>query len=97
MMDILKAERWEVNEHFPEVPSELLHNDLWTTVMTDRWVYHDDILRLEARALLKAASRAAHSKPMADCRVLILGDNLAVVICAARCRSRDFRLLVQLR
>eukprot|EP00959_Pyramimonas_sp_CCMP1952_P235797 4927616-Pyramimonas_sp.AAC.1 len=53
--------------------------------MADRWVFADDILRLEARALVKAASRAAHSQPVKDCRVLLLWDNLSVVLCFCRC------------
>ena len=51
--------------------------------MVDKWFFDDDILRLEARALVKAANRAAHSQPVHDCRLLILSD--------------DFRLLVQIR
>ena len=97
VMETLRAERWQSNPDVKEVPSYLLARDRWKTVMADRWVLSDDILRLEARALVKAASRAAHSQPIRDCRVLLLGDNLAVVLCFSRSSSRDFRLLVQLR
>ena len=41
--------------------------------MTDG-LFDDGILRLEARALVKAASRAAHTQP-------VHGDNLPVVLC----------------
>ncbi|CAK0906248.1 unnamed protein product, partial [Prorocentrum cordatum] len=68
LLDILNSERWECDPAFPEVPHELLHDSHWKTVMADRWVFADDILRLEARALVKAASRAAHSQPVKDCR-----------------------------
>ena len=30
--------------------------------MADEWFFDEDILRLEARALVKAANRAAHSQ-----------------------------------
>ena len=36
--------------------------------MGDRWSFDDDILRLEALALVKAAERAVHSQPVHDCR-----------------------------
>ncbi|CAK0800111.1 unnamed protein product, partial [Prorocentrum cordatum] len=57
---VLASERWELDPSFPEVPSWLLHDSHWATVMADRWAFADDILRLEARALVKAAARAAH-------------------------------------
>ena len=46
--------------------------------MADRWFFDDDILRLVARALVKAAERAAHSQPVHDCRLLLLSDNLSM-------------------
>ncbi|CAK0824653.1 unnamed protein product, partial [Prorocentrum cordatum] len=92
---VLASERWELDPSFPEVPSWLLHDSHWATVMADRWAFADDILRLEARALVKAAARAAHCQPVKECRSLLLGDNLAVVLCFCRFRSRDFRLLIQ--
>ncbi|CAK0793120.1 unnamed protein product, partial [Prorocentrum cordatum] len=95
LLDILNSERWKCDPGFPELPHELLRDSHWKTVMADRWVFADDILRLEARALVKAASRAAHSQPVKDCRVLLLWDNLSVVLCFCRFRFRDFRLLIQ--
>ena len=63
MVEILASERWETDPSFPEVPSQLLSSDSWKKVMADRWFCDDDILRLVARALVKAAERAAHSQP----------------------------------
>ena len=97
LLEVLSAERWEVDQYFEEVPSHLLEGSRWKKVMADRWVFQDDILRLEARALFKAANRAAHSLPVKNCRMLLLSDNLSVVLCFARGRSRDFRLFVQIR
>ena len=39
--------------------------------MADIWFHTDGILRLEARALVKAAERAAHSQPVHECRILL--------------------------
>ena len=44
--------------------------------MVDRWFFDDDILGLEARTLVKEASRAAHSQSVHDCKTLLLSDNL---------------------
>ena len=89
--------RWETDPSFPEVPSQLLSSDSWKKVMADRWFFDDDILRLVARALVKAAERAAHSQPVHDCGLLLLSDNLSTVLCFNRGRSRDFGLLTQIR
>ena len=62
--------------------------------MADRWFCDDDIFRLEAPAPVKAASRAAHSKPVHDCRIPLLSENISNVLCFAGGRYRDFRLLI---
>ena len=97
IQELIRAERWESNPEFREVLSSLLHSSKWQTVMADRWIYPDNILRLEARGMVKAASRAAHCAPMHDCRILLLGDNLGVILCFARSRAREFGFLVQVR
>ena len=66
-------------------------------VMADNWFFDDDILRLEAWALVQAAERAAHSQPVHDCKFLLPSDNLSIVLCFTRGRSRDIRLLTQIR
>ena len=65
--------------------------------MADKRFFGDDILRLEAWALVKAAERSSHSQPVHDCRILLLSDNLSFVLCFNRGRSRAFRLLTQIR
>eukprot|EP00974_Lingulodinium_polyedra_P038139 3655998-Lingulodinium_polyedra.AAC.1 len=55
------------------------------------------MVHLEARVLLKAVSRIAHAGPGRDCRVLVLGDNMGVVLAAGRFRARDYKLLAILR
>ena len=64
----------------PEVPSRLLSSHPRKKVMADR-LFFDDVLRLEAWALVEAVERAAHSQPVHDCRLLPLNDNLSIVLC----------------
>ena len=58
--EVLEAARWEHNADVSEVPSRLLAGDHWHTILADRWHYADDILRLEARAVVKAGARVLH-------------------------------------
>ena len=53
--------RWVVDPSFPEVPAESLNAERWRLVLADRWLFSDNILILEARAVLKAALRITHS------------------------------------
>ena len=68
---------WIVNQDSPEAPSHMLHQSRWANIFSDAWLLEDDILRLEARSILKAAERIGNCIPMCCVRVLILGDNLA--------------------
>jgi len=92
-----ECSEWVLDESFPEVPAELLHGSRWKLVMRDRWLYEEDILILEARALIKAVAKVAHSAPCAHCRVLMLGDNVFVILSFGRCRARDHKLLIHVR
>ena len=62
--------------------------------MADNWFFDDDILRLEAQALVQS-SRACSPQPVHDFRVLLLNDDLSMVLCFNSGRSRDFRLLTR--
>ena len=55
--------------------------------MADKWFFDDDILRLEAGALVKAAERSAHSQPVRDCRILLISGTFLVVLRFNRERS----------
>ena len=92
-----EAERWALDPTFPEVPLELLSQEGWREVGSDRWWYSEDIIYLEARALVRAVERCATSNHGRDSRSLFLGDNLAMVLAFERCRARDYKLLVLIR
>ena len=55
----IASERWETDPSFPEVPSRLLSSHSWKMVKADKCIFDDDVLRLEARALVKAAERSS--------------------------------------
>ena len=44
---------WERDECFPEVPIEVVDKRTWDVCMYGKWFFDDNILRLEAQALLK--------------------------------------------
>ena len=92
-----KDHRWEVDPSFPEVPADMLNAEHWKLVLADRWLRDDGILILEARAVLKAALRVAHSTHGRHCHVVILVDNMSVVLAMSRFRSKDYKLLVMIR
>ena len=54
--------------------------------MADKRFFDDDI-----------AERPAHSQRVHDCRILLLSENISIVLCINRGRSRDFTLLTQIR
>ena len=93
LAETIASERCETDPSFPEVPSRLLSSHSWKQVTADKRFFDDDVLRLEARALVKAAERSSHSQPIHDCKVLLLSDNVSIVLCFNHGRSRDFRLL----
>ena len=92
---IIASERWETDPHFPEV--HILSSHSWKKVIADRWFFDDDILRLEALALVKAAERSAHSQRVHDRKILSLSDDISVVLCFNRGRSHNFRLLTHIK
>ena len=54
-------------------------------------------MELEARALVKSLRRVALSVFGSDIRQLLLADNMAVVLSFDRFKSRNYRLLKQIR
>ena len=90
-------EDWAVDASFEEVDPAGLREGLWSTVRLGTWSYTEDIMVLEARACLKSVERLVLGIHGHDIRQLFLLDNMSLVICLARGRSRSFGVLVQLR
>ena len=95
--EFVEASGWEVNPAFSEVPSELLAKQLWEPKLWGRWNFEAGILELEGRALVKSLKRVALSRFGKDIRQLLLVDNMAVALSFDRFRSRNYRLLRQIR
>ena len=88
--DALAQAGWSIDDGFKEVPSGGLVRRLWHSTMHGRWAYTEDILVLEARAVLKGIKRALLTRYGHDIRQLALCDNLAAVLTFERCRSRNY-------
>ena len=92
-----KRVRFKVNVETDEVERDAFGMPIRVVVeIVDRAVVEQPRLRGGSRASVgSSASRLTHCGTMHDSRCVILGDNLAAVLCFARARSCDFRLCVQ--
>ena len=88
---------WEIDNDFKEVPAAGLVRRLWHATMHGSREFEEDILVLEARAVLKGIRRALMTRFGHSIRQLALCDNLAVVLTFERCRSRNYKVLKVLR
>ncbi len=88
---------WKIQPGFPEIEIELLQKRLWQVRVSRPWRMSDDILVLEARALFRSLQVQISLHHAHDCRVLLLVDNMAVALSFGRKRSRNFKVLVQIR
>eukprot|EP00435_Cladocopium_sp_Y103_P029361 s335_g7.t1 len=95
--EYLQLAGWSLNKDFQEIPAYLLKRELWTPRLWGRWDFHENILVLEGRALVKSLKRIALTKFGCHIRQLLLVDNLSVALSFDRCRCRDFKLLRQIR
>ena len=86
---------WEI--HFPELDPSILRETDWTVKAARRWFYTEGIIILDARASVYAVERWCSLAPCRHQRVLMSGDNMAVVLSFGRGRARSFGLLVQIR
>ena len=85
-------------DDFPEVPSHLLASAKWKSLVQRPWIVPGDgIVDLELRAVLNGLRRFACSVFGAECRQLLLCDNMGVVLILTRFGSEEFRLLTLVR
>ena len=87
----------ETDADFPELPLAMLDQRLWQPCGCGRWKFEDNIVRLEARALLKSVIRLALIRFGKFLCQLIFCDNMSVVLAFNRCRAKDYRLLCVIR
>ena len=95
--EYLEASGWAINHQFEEVPASMLHKELWQPKLWGKWEYPENIVVLEGRALVKSLKRIALTTFGHSMRQLLLVDNLSVALAFDRCRSRDYKLLKQIR
>ena len=83
----------EERPDFPDISAELLTLESWS--LDGQFGRAEDILVLEARALMHAVACADEGNPRT--RILLLLDCLLVALSVAKGRSRSFRLLTDIR
>ena len=88
---------WVVDRGFAEVEAAGLREGLWRTVRQGCWRHQQGIMVLEARAAVKGVERFVCGAYGHDVRQLFLIDNMSLVLCLCRGRSRNFGVLVQMR
>ena len=95
--EYLEASGWRLDSSFPEVPASDLKQSAWAVARQDRWKKAEHIIHLEARALVKSMETAVHDLGCFNARQLLLVDSMSVALAFDRCRSRNYRLLRQIR
>ena len=92
-----ESEPWVVDPEFVEIPVGLLRGDSWSELVRRRWVKTDNILLLEARALLRGLEVHLALAPKGPRRILMLTDNMSVCLSFSRRRAINFKLLCAIR
>ena len=89
--------RWELDERFPEVPTDWRAKSLWKVLRGWPWRREENILLLEGRALCTAVQIGCSFAGAGCARLLRLVDNMALCLSVGRSRARKFKLLRILR
>ena len=95
--DYLASAGWALNESFPEIPKSCLDGETWSTVCQGQWKRREHIVHLEARALVKSFEHVVEDGQISHCRQLFLVDSMSAALAFDRCRSKNFRMLRQIR
>ena len=77
-------DRYEECENFPEVGADLLHSSLWKTIGWNKWNHEENILILEARALVHSCAGIASRRDGSNKRQLLFCDNMSATLAFGR-------------
>ena len=96
--DYLQLSGWDLEPNFPKVSKDHLHEDSWNVVRQGPWRKREHIVHLEARALVKSFEFIVHDQQVCDTRQLfLLVDSMSAALAFDRCRSKNHRMLRQIR
>ena len=95
--EYLEASGWQLDGSFVEVPASMLSSSDWSVACQGHWRRDEHIVHLEARALVKAMEVVTQDLKSKDVRQLFLVDSMSAALAFGRCRSRNYRLLRQVR
>jgi len=92
-LDLLWPNIHPVESHFPMVPGDFVLLEKQQLLYNQKWLRHEPIHILEARASFKALCHASRTPSARGARVLILCDNMSVVLAMNKGRCRCYPLL----
>lgn len=95
--EYLQLSGWDLDPRFPEISKDILQSTTWSTVRQGPWKKKEHIVHLEARALVKSMEFAVHDNLAANTRQLFLVDSMSAALAFDRCRSKNYRMLRQIR
>ena len=95
--EYLHLSGWDLEPNFPEVSRDHLHEDSWSVVRQGPWRKHEHIVHLEARALVKSFEFVVQDQQICNSRQLFLVDSMSAALAFDRCRSKNHRMLRQIR
>lgn len=95
--EYLQLSGWDLDPRFPEISKDILQSTTWSTVRQGPWKKKEHIVHLEARALVKSMEFAVHDNLAASTRQLFLVDSMSAALAFDRCRSKNYRMLRQIR
>lgn len=75
----------------------MLNADDWTVACQGHWKRDEHIVHLEARVLVKSMEVAVENLSVQNARQLFLVDSMSAALAFGRCRSRNYRMLRQVR
>lgn len=88
---------WEEVSGFDSIPPGLLHKGRYRILGSGQWRIAENILVLEARAILRCFKSLISFYRLRDTRVLLLTDNMSCCLIFERRRSKNFQTLVLVR
>ena len=95
--EYLQLSGWDLDPRFPEISKDILQSTTWSTVRQGPWKKKEHIVHLESRALVKSMEFAVHDNLAANTRQLFLVDSMSAALAFDRCRSKNYRMLRQIR
>ena len=93
---MLKSQRWETDPSFPQAISSAL-DSVMEKLRAVTFFFFSTTMSSDSKPGWPKQPSVQPTANQYYCRLLLLSDNLSTMFCFNRGRSRDFRLLTQIR